>query len=793
MKFINILFLSFLSLACIQNSTAQSFDEYLSYQCTHATHNTLDPRADTFDVLKYLIVADFTPYPTAYSFSALTTLEIKLLEDASVLSLDLLGLPVDSVTVNGVKKNHTYSSPSLNIPLDNAKKDDVIEVVVAYKGNPQKDPTWGGFYFTKEYAFNMGVGFASNPHNFGRVWFPCLDNFTDKALYEFKVTVNDPLKAYCNGLLQSVTDHQNGTHTFHWKLDQPIATYLASVAISDYEELRYNVDGIPVKIAAAASDTANVRSSFENLPLCIQSFVASYGTHRFDRIGYCLVPFNSGAMEHATNIAYPINAVANGSKDQERLYAHELAHHWWGDNTTCETQEDMWLNEGWANYSEYLFAEAVYGKEEYLKRIKANHLNVLQFAHTPLRDGEALPVSGIGHAHTYGMHVYQKGGDMVHTLRGIMGDDAFFDACEDFQEQFKFQNVSTEDLKKVFETHTSYDLDPFFDQWIKTRGFCHNYIFSADGSKGQYSVRIKQDQRFNEIEYQGIPYTLRAYADDFRFYDTVIVVGGNDNTYNVNVPFAPSFWVLDPEERISDAVTENMMEIESSGTYNLGDAFGEIEVHSLDTDALVRLEHHWVQPDHYYMDIPNLALHTQRYWTFDGLWTNGFNADLILEYNGLANVYLDNELIRITEDSLVLMYRPNAWSLWQIADNYTKNMGSKFDRRGSITVENAAKGQYALAMYDQDLINGINNLENGLTFDLLPNPASDFIEITFDIKPGPFLLEITDRFGRVVFAQQFIGNERKYRVDLTAVGSGVYYVGLSQDLNSYEPKRLVVK
>ena len=112
-------------------------------------------------------------------------------------------------------------------------------------------------------------------------------------------------------------------------------------------------------------------------------------------------------MEHATNIAYPRYAIANGDKTSETLFAHELAHHWWGNTITCKTQEDMWLNEGWASYSERLFLEAVYGKKAYEDDIEANHHSVLQFAH--VLDEAVLPVSGIGHANTYGRHVYDKG------------------------------------------------------------------------------------------------------------------------------------------------------------------------------------------------------------------------------------------------------------------------------------------------------------------------------------------------------------------------------------------------
>ena len=142
-------------------------------------------------------------------------------------------------------------------------------------------------------------------------------------------------------LLYKTPLSDNGFKRLTFKTTKPLPTYLVAVAIAPYEEVRMNVDGIPVLLTALAADTSNLRKSFENLPTCIRTFVSSYGEHTFDRIGFNTVPFNSGAMEHATNIAYPRYAIANGDKTSETLFAHELAHHWWGNLVTCETAGDI--------------------------------------------------------------------------------------------------------------------------------------------------------------------------------------------------------------------------------------------------------------------------------------------------------------------------------------------------------------------------------------------------------------------------------------------------------------------
>ncbi len=123
----------------------------------------------------------------------------------------------------------------------------------------------------------------------------------------------------CNGLLSGVTNNGNGTSTYHWELKQPIPTYLSSVAIAPYTLNEYTHNGIPVILSSIAEDSVDMAKSFRNLNGCIDAYLSRYGTHTFDRIGFNAVPFNGGAMEHATNIAYP-NFGVDGDLTYETLY-----------------------------------------------------------------------------------------------------------------------------------------------------------------------------------------------------------------------------------------------------------------------------------------------------------------------------------------------------------------------------------------------------------------------------------------------------------------------------------------
>jgi aminopeptidase N len=334
-------------------------------------------------------------------------------------------LTIDSIRENGSPRTFFYNDTILKINFATAKNMvDTSVITVYYHGQPQMDATgWGGFYFDNsqgaEYAYNLGVGFGAKPHNYGRVWFPCFDNFVERSKYVFAITSDSTRRAYCNGTLTGdVVTGNKRTRT--WVMNESMPTYLASVALANYRQVNWTVNTLtgvkPIFLIGHANDTTAMKNGFVNLKNCIQAFENYFGPYKWNRFGYCLVPFGSGAMEHATNIAYPRAAAGNMAFEAD-LMAHELSHHWWGDLITCETQEDMWINEGMATFSAYLFTEAMYGKQAYLTKLKTQHDNLLHFLHK--KEGGFRAVSGVPHSLTYGDHVYLKGADMAHTLKGI--------------------------------------------------------------------------------------------------------------------------------------------------------------------------------------------------------------------------------------------------------------------------------------------------------------------------------------------------------------------------------------
>ncbi len=667
------------------------------------------------------------------------------------LSLD--GFTVDSIVgQSGANLNYTYDGLNLKFELQSAINIGETDTIsVFYHGNPAQDPSgWGGYYWNgSAYAFNMGVGFDEDPHVFGRAWFPCLDVFTDRATYDFHIRVFGNYKAFCNGTLEQTEDHDNGAKTFHWNLDQTIPTYLASMAVANYHFLEREYSGIPTVWAAVASDTVAVLSTFQHMNEAVQAFISSYGPYRWDKIGYALVPFNSGAMEHASSIHIG-RPFVDGSLSYETLWAHELAHMWWGDLVTCEDQENMWLNEGFAAYSEALFTEVVYGQDAYRDWIRDNHRKVLQFAH--VTDGNYYAMNEIPHEVTYGSTVYEKGPDVIHTLRNHMGDPLFFAACSDYMDSLAFGNANSHDLRNVFAVSSGMNLDPFFDGWVFEGGFPHwqidSYSVTPVLNAFEVTVHLRHKQRANNHVYgMKIPINL---TDGIENFDVTVEMTQETQSFTVTCPFEPKMAIIDRWEKMSDAIADFEMVVNSAGNKTFKQTNVTVDVETVGNGpSIVRIADHFVQPDGFMGQNPGLALNPYHYWSVDGIFADGLEAEATFKFNGTTNTsqgFMDNDLIIDTEDSLVFLYRPFVGTEWQEVEGYEVVTGSSVTNKiGTVRIDTLKIGDYVLARRDFTAGTGDLNKDLKPTF-AYPNPNSGLFNV--NLPEGNWSLELLDLAGK---------------------------------------------
>ncbi len=759
-------------------------------------------RSDTFDIIKYTINLDITDFANQKIKGNTIVRYAPKLNGQAKICLDLLKMTIDSITQNSTQLTYTYNDTLLrvNLPIT-VNTTDTNNLIVYYHGAPQGDPAgWGGFSFSGNYAYNLGVGFGANPHNYGRVWFPCFDNFVEKSKYEFNITTILAKTSFCNGAL--ISDITNGgVHTRKWILDKEIPTYLASVAVADYTQVNWNIaaanGNLPVVLAARPTDTTAIKNGFVHLPNAVLGFENYYGPYVWNRVGYCLVPFNSGAMEHATNIAYP--QAATSITYESQLMAHELSHHWWGDLMTCETQEDMWLNEGMASYSERLFLEWTYNYGKYIAEVKSIHDDIVKYIH--LRENGFRAISGVPHQYTYGDHVYKKGSDVAHTLRSYMGDAAFFAGLKYVMQQKAYKNMNSLEFRDLLETSSGLNLHDFFDNWVMNAGWPHFSIDSitTTGSVAPYTsvVHVKQKLFGAPNLYSNVPLEVSFMNTAWNKEIKTITMSGASQSFTVQTNVLPVYAGMNVDSKISDAISSEYKTIKTNTNINyaLGRALVMVSNKGADS-SFVRVEHNIAAPDPIQNNVYNFRLNSQHYWKVDGILSNGFVAKLRFNFDGgkvkSGNSYLDTSLIIVNSDSLILLYRKNASDDWKEVSHYTKmTFGAKV---GNFTVDTLKFGEYVFANGHSNILTSLKNKQSQVVeLNLYPNPSSTILNVAIvNYKlTANSSIDIYDMQGKVVKHLSTINPENTISIEDLAPGR--YILNLVDKSKKVAAKTFVVE
>jgi len=718
-------------------------------KCSHKSSFEKSWISDSLNAISYTIYLNEFNFLN-HEIIAQTEIElVSKVNNLSTVSLELQDLTVDAVSVDGNSvTDFSHDGMILNIPLNNSLNvGEGLTVSVDYHGEPFHEG-WGGFHWSGEYCFNLGVGFESIPHNLGKTWFPCIDDFQDRAYYTIYATVDAGKDVVCGGLLEEIVNNGNGTNTYKWVMGQTIPTYLASVAVGDYARWTSTYNGInedvPIEIWVKPNDSSDVDGSFQNLNEILAIYESKFGPYRFDRVGY--VGTSIGAMEHACNIAYPHSSI-NGGLGSESLLAHELAHMWFGDNVTCATAEDMWINEGWATFMDGIYQEFLYSRSQYLSFLRQKHKDVLHLCHTPSGVGSFLPVNQIPQTATYNdLAAYDRGAIMAHTLRGYLGDEVFFDAMAAFNEEFQFNYASSEDMRDFLTDHTGTDMNPWFDNWILNAGTPHFSIDSfsivPQGNSADVTVYLKQKRQgpefignANKVELTFMDSNWEQHTEDM-FFD------GQYGMSTFNIPFSPVAVYVDLNELMSDATTDYSQTIKNTGLINYANCFFRLDVQGIVDSSFFRIEHNWAPPDSIKNPVQGLTISPYRYWKVDGVFNENFVATGVFRYS--KGSYLDDGLIFTESDSVVMLYRPGTAYDWQLLD-FTK-IGSW--TYGDIYIDNLQKGEYSLGVCDDTFV-GIKKIEAKIKTGLIiyPNPSNKNFNIDTN-QPGT--LTIYNIEGKIV-------------------------------------------
>ncbi len=451
------------------------------------------------DVLHYEIEMALDPVAKTLSgavtmtFRATATcaqVKMRLHRSLKVSATKIDGQPAASTKRKG--DDITFTLPSV------ASAGEEHTVTVVYAGAPTWDPKFQGGVIFDVHGGTPVAATESEPFAAYR-WWPLVEDVSDKFTFDMRLTVPGGMVGVSNGTLQGVTHNADGTDTYAWHEGYPIATYLVCANVTNYAEFEdsyTSLDGtvtMPLTHYAYPEDETVARKNFATIPDMIRFYAEMAGDYPFldEKFGQVEVPYPG--MEHQTITAVQQAWVTGTSPyspgDATLMYAHELAHHWWGDDVTCATWHDVWLNEGFGTYFEALWWAHTKGISEG-EAFRAYDLDGAYggyFKGTVYTANENKPFNDEA-------AVYYKGAWALHMLKKVMGEGPFGDALRAYRAAHHYGSATTADFQAACEGVYGKTLQWFFDEWIFTP-YRPIYRVSSTSDAGTCTVTLQQTQK----------------------------------------------------------------------------------------------------------------------------------------------------------------------------------------------------------------------------------------------------------------------------------------------------------
>ncbi len=457
---------------------------------------------------------------------------------------------------------------ALEISLDRPRGPaDTLELAIEYAGSPDRglrfilpDPA----HPERPLAI-WTQGEAEDTHH----WLPCYDYPNDRATSEMIITVEQPLFALSNGVLVGTRPGPGKTTTYHWKMDVPFVSYLISLAVADFSVFHDKVGDLPVDYYVPRSvDEATARRFLGQTPRMITFFGEVIGRpYPYAKYAQSCMPDFGGGMENITATTMTDLAlhdeIAELEENADGLVAHELAHQWFGDLLTCQDWSHIWLNEGFASYFADLYNERDRGEDAF--RIGMSH--ELQ----GYLDGDReyrRPIVEQRYESSDEMFdgvTYAKGACVLHMLRGLIGDEAWWKGIRRYVAEHALDVVETDDFRRAMEAASGKELKWFFDQWVYRAGHPELKVrWRYEDEDKSVRVRVEQAQAVDEqTPLFRLPTTLEVAEDAGRIRTIPIVIDGDSQEFIVPAAARPRMVQIDPQGWLIKQVVFDRSEEES--------------------------------------------------------------------------------------------------------------------------------------------------------------------------------------------------------------------------------------
>ena len=421
------------------------------------------------DLLYYHL--DIRVDPDKKFISGKNTIRFKMLEDDTRIQIDLYAnLNVDRITLGTRDLQYTREINAVFIDFpETLRKDRVYAIDFYYSGAPRETGRFGGIAFRKDPQGKHWINTACEGEG-SSIWWPSKDQWRDEpASMRMSVAIPNDLVDVSNGKFLGKTDLGDGYTRWDWHIQYPINSYNVSLNIGNYVHFGEQWGELPLDYYVLPGSLEKAKAQFAQAKPMIEAYAQIFGDYPFAKDGYKLIEVPYSGMEHQTAVTYG-NRFANGYLERDWtgvgvslkfdfIIIHESAHEWFGNAVSAADVSDMWIQEGWTTYLEALYVEKLFGAEDALKYINGYK--------TKVQNRQPI-ITQRGIHRTPPQDQYFKGALFLHTLRGVVNDDAkWWRLVRNVYQRFKYENILTEEMVRFINKELGQDLTPIFDQYLR--------------------------------------------------------------------------------------------------------------------------------------------------------------------------------------------------------------------------------------------------------------------------------------------------------------------------------------
>ncbi len=409
-----------------------------------------------------------------------------LVTDLKSIELDAADMTITSIKlVNGgtLKFEMEAANQKLRIALGRPYQPaDELTIAIEYHTNGSQDKIPGlvgaALRFIKpspDDPTRPKQIWSQGESEYNHYWFPVYDHPNDFFTSEITATVERPLTVVSNGKLLQTKENKDGTRTFHWKIEEPHASYLTSIIVGEYTPIVSEYQGVPIITNVYPNEVKEGKVTAARLPEMVKFFSEKTGLkYPYAKYAQTTVRDFGGGMENISATTQTDNMIHDArtelDSNTDGLQSHELAHQWFGDYVTCRDWSDIWLNESFATYFQAMWDEHKLGGDDFLySDVKANQDAYL----TAWKQGNRHPIVTKNYASpdaVFDTYAYPRGGAVLHMLRQTLGEDNWWRAINYYLRKYANQPVETEQFRIAIEESTGQALDWFFDEWLYKMG-----------------------------------------------------------------------------------------------------------------------------------------------------------------------------------------------------------------------------------------------------------------------------------------------------------------------------------